>query len=175
MTAFEKLNALVGMENFKELVGKIKHSLDSGMDGKYGKGIYVFTGNPKTGKTTAANLFGELIYEMGLLKSRQIINVTRNDLVANYVGQTSLKTKELLEKALDGVLHIDEAYSLISSENDTFGREALDAILSFVDENRDKICIIFSGYPNEMDKLLQSNPGLKSRVTEIIHFEDLKS
>ena len=132
----------------------------------------LFEGNPGTGKTTVARLVGRIMHEEGILPTSKYVEVDRGDLVAGYVGQTTTKTKKILEKATGGVLFIDEAYDLVHGSDDSFGLEALDCIMKYMEDNRDKLMIIFAGYTDDMEKLLQQNPGMKSRVPNVFNFED---
>ena len=128
----------------------------------------VFFGPPGTGKTTIARLISKSFKSLGILKKGHLVETDRSQLVAGYVGQTAIKTKEVLDKALDGVLFIDEAYSL--SSDDDFGKEAIDTILKFMEDNRDRLIVIVAGYENEMATFINSNPGLKSRFNKYFSF-----
>jgi len=133
----------------------------------------IFKGNPGTGKTTMARIVADVLYNLGILRSRKLVETDRSGLVAGYVGQTALKTKSKIDEALGGVLFIDEAYALASrgTEND-FGKEAIDTLVKAMDDNRDDLLIILAGYNNDMDDFLNMNPGLQSRFPNIIEFED---
>jgi SpoVK/Ycf46/Vps4 family AAA+-type ATPase len=128
----------------------------------------VFFGPPGTGKTTIARLISKSFKCLGILKKGHLIETDRSQLVAGYVGQTAIKTKEVLDKALDGVLFIDEAYSL--SSDDDFGKEAIDTILKFMEDNRDRLIVIVAGYEKEMGNFINTNPGLKSRFNKYFNF-----
>lgn len=132
----------------------------------------VFMGNPGTGKTTVARILGGLYAAIGVLKKGQLIEVDRSGLVAGYVGQTALKTKEVINSALGGVLFIDEAYALSSGGENDFGREAIETILKAMEDHRDELVVIVAGYDEPMESFLSSNPGLESRFNKYFHFPD---
>lgn len=131
-----------------------------------------FLGNPGTGKTTVARLIGKILKQYDVIKSDKLIEVSRADLVGEYVGQTAIKTNQVLKDALGGVLFIDEAYSLYSQSSNDFGKEAVDCILKFMEDHKDEIMIIFAGYKNEMELFFNMNPGFKSRVNHTFEFND---
>ena len=131
----------------------------------------VFSGNPGTGKTTVARLMARIYHSLGVLSGGQLVETDRSGLVAGYVGQTALKTRKVLEKALGGVLFIDEAYALNGGDND-FGREAVDTVLKYMEDHRDDLVVIAAGYDGLMDRFIHSNPGLESRFNRFLHFDD---
>ncbi|URM31390.1 AAA family ATPase [Cytobacillus firmus] len=132
----------------------------------------VFTGNPGTGKTTVAKIYAELLKECGFLKRGHLMVASRADFVAGYVGQTAIKTKKKIREALGGVLFIDEAYSLLSQTSGDFGKEVIDTLVDEMTKHNENLIVVLAGYPNEMEKLLASNPGLKSRFKKFFHFKD---
>jgi SpoVK/Ycf46/Vps4 family AAA+-type ATPase len=131
----------------------------------------VFKGNPGTGKTMIARILAKRLKELGVIKQDKLVETDRSGLVAGYVGQTALKTRKVLEKALGGVLFIDEAYALLGSNND-FGQEAIDTIVKFMDDHRDNLIVVLAGYDEDMEQFLDSNAGLRSRFPTIITFPD---
>jgi len=132
----------------------------------------IFRGNPGTGKTTVARLVGRLFKEMGVLQKGHVIECERADLVGEYIGHTAQKTREQLKKALGGVLFIDEAYSLARGGEKDFGKEAIDALVKAMEDNKDNLVLILAGYSDEMEWFLRTNPGLRSRFPIHIDFPD---
>jgi len=178
--ALDEMNSLVGMTDIKnevnELIKLVRFYKETGKDVLNKFSLHaIFSGNPGTGKTTLARIFGKLYKALGLLERGHIIETGKDGLVAGYVGQTALKTKEKIDKALGGVLFIDEAYALAGGgPNYNYGNEAIEVILKNMEDNRGKFAVIVAGYPGNMETFLKTNPGLKSRFDKTLVFEDYK-
>ena len=132
-----------------------------------------FTGNPGTGKTTVAMRMAEILHRLGYVRKGHVVSVTRDDLVGQYIGHTAPKTKEVLKKAMGGVLFIDEAYYLYRPENERdYGQEAIEILLQVMENQRDDLVVIVAGYKERMDTFFKSNPGLSSRIAHHLEFPD---
>lgn len=135
-----------------------------------------FTGNPGTGKTTVAMRMAEILHRLGYVREGHLVSVTRDDLVGQYIGHTAPKTKEVIKKAMGGVLFIDEAYYLYKPENERdYGAESIEILLQVMENNREDLVVILAGYKDKMDKFFMSNPGMRSRIAHHIDFPDYES
>jgi SpoVK/Ycf46/Vps4 family AAA+-type ATPase len=178
-TLMASLDGLIGLAQVKEQLRRMAATLavrqKRGLVGGIAPGHYVFSGNPGTGKTTVARLMGKILRNLGILRRGHVLEVRREDLTGLYMGHTEANTRDVLRRALDGVLFIDEAYQLIQGEQDSYGKTALETLLAFMEEHRDRLCVIIAGYPDLMRGLIASNPGFKSRFNNWIVFEDFSS
>jgi len=176
--ALNELSSLEGLETVKQQVSDMADEIkvsqlrrNEGLPVPDMSRHMVFTGNPGTGKTTVARIIGKIYNSLGLLSSGHLVEVDRSDMVAGYVGQTALKTREVINKAIGGVLFIDEAYALKGDGND-FGQEAIDTLNKMMEDYRNDLVVIVAGYSNEMKPFIDSNPGLRSRFRTFINFPD---
>lgn len=177
--AIEELELLVGLNDIKQLVLEIfallfinQRRAEAGLKTEAQVLHMVFKGNPGTGKTTVARIIGNIFKEMGVLSKGHLIEVERADLVGEYIGHTAQKTRDLIKKAIGGILFIDEAYSLSRGGDKDFGREAIDTLVKGMEDHRKNFILILAGYEHEMERFLRSNPGLPSRFPIQIHFPD---
>nr|WP_231510892.1 AAA family ATPase [Bacillus sp. UNC438CL73TsuS30] len=179
VSPYEKLGRLIGLESLKDEIQSLisfvkmqqyrrKQQLPTVPIQLHS----VFTGNPGTGKTTVAQIYAELLRDCGILKRGHLIVASRADFVAGYVGQTAGKTKKKIREALGGVLFIDEAYSLLGHSSHDFGKEVIDTLVDEMTKQNENLVVVLAGYPNEMDHLLESNPGLRSRFKKFFLFPD---
>jgi stage V sporulation protein K len=178
----EEMNQLVGMEEIKKIVKEIyawihinRMRKDQGL--KEGNQVLhmLFKGNPGTGKTTVAKLLGKLFREMEVLSKGHLIEAERADLVGEYIGHTAQKTRDLVKKAIGGILFIDEAYSLARGGEKDFGKEAIDTLVNHMEQYKDDFVLILAGYSKEMENFLSLNPGLDSRFPIKVHFKNYTS
>ncbi|WP_312066779.1 AAA family ATPase [Exiguobacterium sp.] len=178
----KELEAMIGLSNVKKEVKELLHWLEFNQLRKQA-GFKtspitlhtIYSGSPGTGKTTIARLIGKLFKAMKIVSKGHVVEVTRQDLVAEYVGQTAIKTQKQIDLAMGGLLFIDEAYTLARGQESDFGREAIDTLVKAMEDRRDQFILILAGYDQEMKGLLRMNPGLESRFTRTFHFKDYTS
>ena len=174
---FKELEELVGLQKIKKTLYELVDLIELKKKNKSLKisniNLHmVFLGNPGTGKTTVARIIAEILYNLNYIRSNKLIEVTSKDLVAEYVGQTAPKTASVIEKALGGVLFIDEAYSLASKDGNSYNDEAIATLIQKMETHRDDLVVIFAGYTKEMRSFLDSNSGIVSRIGYTLEFED---
>jgi hypothetical protein len=178
--ALGELDCLIGLDKIKHEVRTLTNFLklqqrrgEAGLPDTDISLHMVFTGNPGTGKTSVARILGKIFGAMGILEKGHLVETDRSGLVAEYAGQTGPRTNAKINEALDGVLFVDEAYSLVVHDSqDAYGDEAVQALLKRSEDDRARLVVILAGYPAEMDRLLKSNPGLSSRFNRVLHFDD---
>ena len=172
----KKLDGLVGLSGVKKEIANLAAFLNlqiaRGETNTFQGKHYVFTGNPGTGKTTVARIMADIFKTLGVVARGQLVEADRSKLVAGFSGQTAIKTNQLVDQAMGGVLFIDEAYTLKSNDGDSFGAEAIDTLLKRLEDDRGKFICIVAGYTDQMHDFIDTNPGLKSRFTQTIHFDD---
>ncbi|MCF0196959.1 MAG: AAA family ATPase, partial [Bacteroidaceae bacterium] len=172
----KKFDNLIGLESVRQEISSLVTMLNMQIERGDRSGIqglhYVFTGNPGTGKTTVARIMAEVLHALGVVPRGHLVEADRSKLVAGFTGQTAIKTNQLVDSAIGGVLFIDEAYMLVTSDMDNFGKEAVDTLLKRLEDDRGKFVCIVAGYTEEMHHFMNSNPGLSSRFTQTINFPD---
>lgn len=175
----EQLNALVGLQSVKQEIEELTNYIHISQERKKNglKSVpisyhCVFTGNPGTGKTTVARILANIYKDLGILKKGHLIETDRSGLVAEYVGQTAVKTNKIIDSALDGVLFIDEAYTLANDSQSDYGKEAIATLLKRMEDDRDRLVVIVAGYTDEIMQFIHTNPGLESRFNHYINFPD---
>lgn len=177
--ALDELNGLIGLNGIKSeirgfcnLIAINQRRAAAGLPLFNLSNHMVFYGNPGTGKTTVARIVGQILRDLGVLSSGHLIEISRSGLVAGYVGQTALKVESVIRQALNGILFIDEAYTLKRSDDDSFGQEAIEALLKLMEDHRSCLIVIVAGYTTQMKDFLRCNPGLESRFNRFLNFPD---
>jgi len=176
---FKELDKLIGLDDVKkeirDIYSYIKNQIirkEKGLKTRPISYHMIFYGPPGTGKTTVARLIGEMFKELGILKMGHFIEADRSQLVAGYLGQTSIKVNNVVDNALDGILFIDEAYSLYSKQEDFFAKEAVNTLIKRIEDDRDRLIVILAGYKEQMETFIESNPGFKSRFNIHLNFKN---
>ena len=174
-----QLETLIGLKGVKSEITTLRNFVvmkqrreQAGMKSPNISYHCVFTGNPGTGKTTVARILATIYKDLGIIKKGHLVETDRSGLVAEYVGQTAVKTNKIIDKALDGVLFVDEAYTLANGSQNDYGAEAIATLLKRMEDDRDRLIVILAGYTNEMEQFINSNPGLRSRFSRYIEFPD---